>query len=119
MPSAALHVVETGFTVDSIASALRISTRVQVGCNKTSDRLLRAPKLAIGAVNFHSVTAEASATQQPPNLSALKLGARKLSAASRSRRALRSAVGYESTAESTSGSARFVRRECVGFGLLG
>jgi len=59
--SAALHVVETGFTVDSIASALRISTRVQVGCNKTSDRLLRAPKLAIGAVNFHSVTAEASA----------------------------------------------------------
>jgi hypothetical protein len=31
---------------------------VQLGCNKTSARFLRAPKLAVSTVEFQSVTSE-------------------------------------------------------------
>ena len=33
-------------------------TRVQLRCNKTFRHFLRAPKLAIGAVEFHTFTSE-------------------------------------------------------------
>ena len=34
---------------------------VQLGCNKTSQQFLRVPKLAIDAVNFHTVISEPQA----------------------------------------------------------
>jgi len=45
-------------SADSNPFALTIQIWVQLGCNKTFKQFLRAPKPAIGAVGFHTVTSE-------------------------------------------------------------